>query len=279
MDGLRDALRAEAARHSPDREAILARVAAGQAPERRSRAQRRALRRTPLRLAGLAATCAVLLGASVAGTWAAVGHYLDPRPQTVTTTTASTGPVPPAPTPSGSRGAVQPGPTAAVPPTGAPASASSSATASAPSASAPAGQSPGPTRVQQGFLWSDGSVDPGSNSSWAQSDVTVKSRYTVTALEVTLRVALTPGVATTGEWSTVPAQDLTVSVTRQGGFLLYRWTLKPGVTLAAGTYEFAGQYDHAAGGRDAGRDSYAATATGHGEPVSVYGDFYPVSGR
>jgi hypothetical protein len=163
---------------------------------------------------------------------------------------------------------VNPAPTAA----GAPAT---TPRADASSASAPPSQSPGPIRVQQGFLWSDGSVDPGSTSAWAQSDVTLKTKFTVSALDVKLRVALTPGVATTGDWSTVPAQELTVTVTRQGGFLLYEWTLKPGATLPPGTYEFAGQYDHASGGRDAGQDSYAATATGHGQPVSVYGDFFP----
>jgi hypothetical protein len=270
-DGLREALRAEAARHRPDREAILARIAAGQAPERRVRAARR----TPLRLAGLATACALLLGASVAGTWAAVGRYVDPGPAAATAT-ATTPAVPPtpAPTPAPSRSAagdaVNPAPTGASTPT-AGASAPSPPSASPP----PAAQSPGPTRVQQDFLWSDGSVDPGSTSAWAQSDVTLKTKYTVTALDVTLRIALTQGVATTGDWSTVPAPDLSVTVSRQGGFLLYEWTLKPGVTLAPGTYEFAGQYDHASGGRDAGQDTYAATATGHGQPASVDGNFYP----
>ncbi|WP_042387237.1 hypothetical protein [Streptacidiphilus melanogenes] len=274
-DDLRDALRAEAARHRPDREAILARVAAGQAPERRARK-----RRTPLRVAGLATACALLLGTSVAGTWAAVGHYLTPAPAAAPTTTVSTRPSTPVPGPSGTGATASPAPSGGSAAAGGPhtpsgpASASAAGTAAGSTSVAP-GQSPGPTRVQQGFLWSDGSVDPGSSDSWAQSDVTLQTAFTVTALDVTLRVALTAGVTTTGQWSTVPAQDLDVTVSRQGGFLLYEWTLKPGATLAPGTYAFAGQYDHAPGGRDAGRDSYAAKATGHGQPASVYGNFYP----
>ncbi|RAG86038.1 hypothetical protein DN069_08450 [Streptacidiphilus pinicola] len=208
---LRDALHAEAARHRPDRDAILARVAAGQDPERRSRAR---TRRTPPRSAGLAAAGALLLVATVTGTWTALGRH----------TTATS--------------------------------------VAAPSVSS----------RQQGFLWSDGSVAPGSDDSRAQSEVTLTTRYTVSALDVRLRIALTPGLAATGQRSS--AQGLAVTVTRQGGFLLYEWTLGPGTTLPPGTYTFTARYDHAPGRRDAGRDDYAATATGHGRPVSVQGDFH-----
>ena len=207
MDELRDALHAEAARHRPDRDAILARVAAGQDPERRARA-----RRTPLRVA---VAFTLLLAAAGAGTWVALGRHTAPT------------------------------------------------SVAAPSV---------PGR-QEGFLWSNGSLDPRGGSAWAQSDVTLTTRFTVSALDVKLRVALTPGVAATGHRSPVPG--LAVTVTREGGFLLYEWTLRPGATLPPGTYTFAGQYDHAPGPRDTGRDSYTATATGHGQPVAVQGDFLP----
>ncbi|WP_051943460.1 hypothetical protein [Streptacidiphilus rugosus] len=109
--------------------------------------------------------------------------------------------------------------------------------------------------------------------------MTLKSAFSLGALDVRLRVALTPGVESTGTWSTVSSPSLVVTVTRQGGFLVYEWTLRSGVTLAPGTYTFAGQYDHAAGGRDAGQDDYRATATGHGDQALVYGNFYPVAAR
>jgi hypothetical protein len=153
----------------------------------------------------------------------------------------------------------------------------SSDTASSSSSAAPlSSASPVPTGVhtQESFLWSDGSVDPHSTDNWAQSNVTLKNHLTVTALTARLRIALTPGVADAGSWSTVPSDALTVTVTREQDALVYEWVLKPGRTLAPGTYVFAGQYRHAAGGRDAGRDVYQATATARNIPVVVYGNFY-----
>jgi hypothetical protein len=152
---------------------------------------------------------------------------------------------------------------------------SSSATSSPRAAPLPsASPIPSGVHTQESFLWSDGSVDPHSIDNWAQSNVTLKNHLTVTAMTATLRIALTPGVASTGAWSTVSSKDLTVTVTRQKNALVYKWALKPGRTLAPGTYVFAGQYQHAAGGRDAGRDVYQATATARDIPVQVYGDFF-----
>ncbi|TXS07037.1 hypothetical protein [Streptomyces sp. wa22] len=44
-------------------------------------------------------------------------------------------------------------------------------------------------------------------------------------------------------------------------------------TVPAGTHTFAGQYNHAQGDRDAGRDDYTARARVAGEQVAVGGDF------
>ncbi|MFE9561605.1 hypothetical protein ACFYM0_10895 [Streptomyces sp. NPDC006487] len=153
-------------------------------------------------------------------------------------------------------------------------------TAAAPTAAAPSSADrPAPptegSRTENGPLWADGSVDPHSNTYWAQSNVTLKARKPLTSLVVELRIALTEGVRDTGSWRTRPAADFDLSARREGGFLVYRWTLKPGRTVPSGEHVFAGQYDHAPGGRDAKDDTYrieAATAAAEGG-AAVWGGF------
>lgn len=133
---------------------------------------------------------------------------------------------------------------------------------------------PAPSRSAVPSMWSEGTVDPGSNRYWAQSDITFKARRQLTALTLELRVAQTGQVAGTGNWRSLPAEDFTVSVGERGGFLVYRWVLKNGRTVPAGRYVFAGQYNHAEGDRDAGGDSYSVWGrTVDGEQVAVSGDF------
>ncbi|MFF3209896.1 hypothetical protein ACFYYB_04475 [Streptomyces sp. NPDC002886] len=134
-------------------------------------------------------------------------------------------------------------------------------TAAAPSSVArPAAPVEG-SRTENGPLWADGSVDPHSNTYWAQSNVTLKAREPLTSLVVELRIALTEGVRDTGSWRTRPAADFDLSARQEGGFLVYRWTLKPGRSVPSGEHVFAGQYDHAPGGRDAKDDTYRIDAT------------------
>ncbi|WP_317453351.1 hypothetical protein [Streptomyces xanthii] len=157
--------------------------------------------------------------------------------------------------------------------TGTPASASATAPHHAPSlpAKSPA---PPPAAAADAELWSDGSVDPGSHTYWAQSNVTFKARKELSALTVELRVAQTGDVADTGNWRSLPADDFTASVAERDGFLIYRWVLKPGRTVPAGEHVFAGQYDHATGARDAGGDSYSVTGrTITGQQAASSGDF------
>ncbi|MFE5861512.1 hypothetical protein ACFQ77_13275 [Streptomyces virginiae] len=133
------------------------------------------------------------------------------------------------------------------------------------------------SRTEDGPLWADGSVDPHSNAYWAQSNVTLKAGESLTALVVELRIALTEGVKDTGSWRTRPAADFDLSTREEGGFLVYRWTLKPGRTVPAGEHVFAGQYDHAVGGRDAKDDTYridAGAGAGAAEGgAAVWGGF------
>ncbi|MEV3988747.1 hypothetical protein AB0J57_07535 [Streptomyces sp. NPDC049837] len=124
-------------------------------------------------------------------------------------------------------------------------------------------------------LRADGTVDPHSNRFWAQSNLTLTAPRPLTTLTVDLRVAQTGGVASTGHWRTLPADDFTVSVREdEAGALHYTWTLKPGRTAPAGRHVFAGQYNHAEGARAADRDRYTVTATDSGgERTSLRGDF------
>ncbi|MEU8892338.1 hypothetical protein [Streptomyces sp. NPDC048442] len=123
-------------------------------------------------------------------------------------------------------------------------------------------------------LWGDGSVDPHSNVYWAQSNVTFRSGAPLTALTVELRIARTQGVANTGAWISLPAEDFTTGIRTEKGVLVYRWTLKQGRTVPAGEFRAAGQYNHAQGARDARRDRYTVTTTtADGRKESVRGDF------
>ncbi|ORT56786.1 hypothetical protein [Streptomyces sp. CB03238] len=128
-----------------------------------------------------------------------------------------------------------------------------------------------------GRVLADGAVAPHGNRFWAQNNITLTSPRPLTALTIDLRVTQTGGVASTGHWRTLPADDFTVFVREdKDGALHYTWTLKPGRTAPAGRHVFAAQYNHAEGGRDATGDRYTVTATGaDGEPTSVRGDFVP----
>lgn len=259
-DPVRSALRAAAAAYEPDREAILARIQRGQAEAGVSPAPRAAPRRT-VAAAGMAATVATVLGLGGAVTWAAVGGEETRKPAVVgsaTTAPASTT----APT-AVSSAAARPAP--GHKPEGRPPSAAQ------PSRSPAA--SPSKASVQQGFLSSSGAVDPHSIDNWAQSNVTLRNSKTVMALELRVRIALTPSVVNTGAWSTIPAENLATRVEQQPDALVYTFTLKPGVRLAPGSHLFGVQYGHATGGRDPSRDSYQAVATAGGTRVEVGGGF------
>ncbi|MFF5721992.1 hypothetical protein [[Kitasatospora] papulosa] len=148
--------------------------------------------------------------------------------------------------------------------------------AAGPASPVPASPAPGrggALPAGKGPLWSDGSLDPESNSYWAQSEVTVKTTAPLSALTVELRIALNGGVNTTGSWRSLPEESFTVSAREEDGFLVYRWALKQGRSVPAGTHTFAGQYNHAEGDRDTGRDDYTARARAAGEQVAVGGDF------
>ncbi|MFD3676971.1 hypothetical protein [Streptomyces sp. NPDC058613] len=289
-DELRDLLRESAAAHRPDRARMLARVERGTArPEPPARPFGRgrggAVSWPRVVLATLATA-----GALAVGSFAVATVFHAPDPPQVATDPAPPASVSPSPAPPAS---APPSPSTA--PTG---TGTGSPPASPPPSTAPAGPGPDPgrtasgspsvgsratppaagSRTEDGPLWADGSVDPDSTVRWARSNVTLKTSSPLTALTVELRIALTEGVRSTGSRQSLPAGDFAVSVRTDGGFLVYRWTLKPGRTVPVGQHLFVGQYDHATGGRDANDDSYGAEATaarggGPDGRASVRGDF------
>ncbi|MCX5211504.1 hypothetical protein OG689_19805 [Kitasatospora sp. NBC_00240] len=279
-EDLRARLREAAAAHRPDRARMLARVERGTARE--ARPDRAPARTGAASWPRVWITALATAGALVVGGFAvaSVVRERTPRPPGVTGPTAPS----PSPSRSPSRSAGPPAPTTPAEPAPARSATASPATAtgaaSAPAGpTAPASATAGPTapaggsHTEDGPLWSDGSVDPDSTTTWAQSNVTLKARKPLTSLTVELRIARTAGVQDAGSRQSLPAEDFTVSVRVEGDVLVYRWTLRAGRSVPVGQHLFAGRYDHAPGGRDAKDDTYRADARSADAGASVWGDF------
>ncbi|MEU2900496.1 hypothetical protein ACWC4E_23040 [Streptomyces sp. NPDC001273] len=262
---VRARLREASGAHEPDREHILARVERGMAgparPEHRAK-------RPPVfgwvRVAGATAAVAGVLAAGGYAVASAVkGEEAPPHRQVAVSPTSTPSPEATSRTP---KPPVGPSPDAPDKPrnTAAPTTAT---------AGPPGVPSRPPAGTEDGPLWSDGSVDPHSNEFWAQSNVTLKTRTRLTALTVELRIGQTGGVTSTGAWRSLPEGDFDLAVDERDGFLVYTWTLRQGRTVPAGTWVFAGQYNHARGGRDAGGDTYTAKAGTGPEQHAVGGGF------
>ena len=252
-EALHAELRAVAASHTPDRTAMLNRIAA-------NRAGRRSPRARMLRLAGSGLAVATVLGLGGVARWA-----LADSPPPAIALSPSPSPAPslsPSPPPS-----LSPSPSRS--PSTAPSSPQPRQTASA----AVVRGHPGDTQVEKGSVWSDGSVDPASTG---RSNVTIKASAGLTALDLTIRVVRTPGLADQGAEHNVTTGGITATVERRGDAVLYHFVLGAGATLPAGTYVFSARYSYASGRRDAGDDTYEAFGTdAAGKRIHVYGNFYP----
>ncbi|WP_405971369.1 hypothetical protein OG496_16355 [Streptomyces sp. NBC_00988] len=259
--------------HEPDRSRILARLERSMAAQ--SRPDHRATRPPVFGWVRVVSATAAVASVLAIGGYAVASAVKSnsPAEQTVS--------VSPTPTPTPSPDATSRTPVKPVAPS--PSSGSGDTSHDSPRASASPTKSattspsapvlPPASGTQDGPLWSDGSIDPGSNDFWAQSDVTLKTTKQLTALTVQLKVKQTGGVTSSGAWRSLPEQDFTQTVTEQDGFLVYTWVLKEGRTVAVGDWVFAGQYNHARGGRDAKDDSYSAAGTATGQQLAVKGDF------
>ncbi|WP_329408588.1 hypothetical protein OG802_08170 [Streptomyces sp. NBC_00704] len=273
-DELRARLHGAVEAHEPDRARILARVERGMAGSgERQRSDHRATR-PPLwswtRIVGATAAVAGMLAAGGYAVASAVRSE-PPARETVAVSPPPSGspdatsrpPASPSATPSAGGGTHHPAGPGATPSRSAP------ATPSAPAATL----LPATDDESDGPLWSDGSVDPHSNDFWAQSNVTLKTSERLTRLTVQLKVAQTGGVSPAGAWRSLPEDDFTFTAAERDGFLVYTWVLKDGRTVPEGEWVFAGQYDHARGGRDARKDAYVVAGRGDGGQTSVGGDF------
>jgi hypothetical protein len=270
-DELRAGLREAAGAYEPDRARILARVERGMAagPETK-RNRRRATRPALLAWARIAGATAAVSGMLAMGGYAlasVVTSDESPADPTVSVSplptpspdATSRAPIQPAPDPSG--GNTQDDEPSSTPtPTPTP---KASDTAAAPEAKG----------TEDGPLWSDGSIGTQSNDFWAQSNITIKTSEQLTALTVELKVVDTGGVNSTGAWRSAPENDFELTVAKRDGFLIYTWVLKDGREVPPGDWVFAGQYNHARGGRDAKNDSYTVTAEAAGKQLAVTGDF------
>jgi hypothetical protein len=274
-DQIRAALRAEAAAHRPDRDAMLDRITTAAIRDTghgRRRAVLPGARRGPrVRMAAVIAAAAVVFGGGGVGTWALAGaddrDEAAPAPSTAPATTAAS-PVATDPV------SVEPStPATTRPPTSRP-TPGRTTSAPAPSPSLTKGQ-PGFTRVSQGPLWSDGSIDPDSGDTQGSSIVTLKTTEELTALEVVIRVARTDGLISRGGTKQAPGGSVSTAVIEEPGAFLYRFTLSPADTLAPGTYTFTAKYTHPSGGRNAGGDTYQAIASTAAADLDVYGNFFP----
>lgn len=115
-------------------------------------------------------------------------------------------------------------------------------------------------RQTDGFLSSVGAVDRSGSEYWAQSRIDLTVASDLTSLTVELRITQTGGVTSTGAWRTLPEQDFDLTVAEQNGTLVYRWTLKDGLTVPTGKFTFAAQYNHEQGDRNASADRYRVDA-------------------
>ena len=251
-DFLRDRLRSALDEHTPDRTAMLNRIAANRAEATRPRGR-------TVRLAGSALAVLTVLGLGGVAKWAMAD-------QSPTTPAAPPVVITTSPTPSSSLGEVA---TATASPSHRPRSAAPTTTTPVPPPASPVRGHPGDTQVEKGSLWSDGSV-----VATGQSRVTLKAGADLTELDLTIRVTTTAGLTPDGFASSV--DSVTATVEKQPDALLYHFVLRSGATLTTGTYEFTAKYG--GGTRRADDDTYEAYvfSVDH-KRIHVYGNFAPAS--
>ena len=117
-------------------------------------------------------------------------------------------------------------------------------------------------------------MDPNPNTHWTQENLTLKTDWRLVELTVSVRVAKTGAVSSTGSWLTLPREDFDLSVREEPDALVYAFVLKRSRAVPPGEYTFAVQYDHAPGIRDGRLDAFTATATAErGGTAKVRGVF------
>jgi hypothetical protein len=253
---LRAELQRVAAEHEPDRTAMLNRIAANRGAGAHGRPQ-------TLRVAGVGLAVTTVLALGGVASWALAADNAPPPPPPPATgpvVISSTVPAPhSSPSPSSKPATSHP-----------PHSAAATTPSSAAPTTAPTPEvrgHPGDIQVEKGSLWSDGSV-----TAAGRSTITLEASAGLTELDLTIRVAMTPGLASAG---TDTVAGVTATVERRPDALLYHFVLDKGATLPAGTYALVARYGTAS--RDAGQDTYDAFGTDMDHKrLHVYGNFFAV---
>jgi hypothetical protein len=254
VDDARRRLREAAEAHQPDRDAMLVRIEQGMtrstdADRARSYRRRRQASWLKVSLAGLLGVGALGLGGLAVA--AGVKQLAPQHPAIVDVTPTSQA-------------------SSATPESHAPATKPVVQTPESPAPSTPRHSA---TPTADGPIAARGDIDAHSTVYWEQNDLTIDVAQPLSALTVELRVAQSTGVQSTGSWQTAPPDDFTVTVTQTDGYLVYRWTLKPGRTVPAARQLFAAQFNHSTGKRDASKDTFLVETTAAGRSAAVRGGF------
>jgi hypothetical protein len=137
----------------------------------------------------------------------------------------------------------------------------------------PRGESAPP--VSAGPLTAAAAVDLYSNEYWAQEDLTLTTTTALHALHLVATISGGGTVQSTGWWSTIPKDELDVTVSHDSAGLVYDITLNPGQTLQPTVYRFGLQFNHPAVGHSFALDAYTVTAitVADAQQSSVRGTF------
>ena len=261
MDDVRRHLQKAAEAHRPDRDAIWARVQQGMTDStdaERARSYRRRRQASWLKVTLAGAAGVGVLGLGGLAVAAGVQQRSPDRPTpSIGSPTSRAADADPTPRSSTSKPVQVPG-------------------TSAPrhSATPTPSPTPTPTPTADGPISAHGVVDAHSTIYWEQNTLAVDVSQPLSSFIVEVRIALTPGVQNTGTWLSAPPDDYTVTVTPADGYLVYRWTLKPGRTVPAAQQRFGAQFSHGACERDASKDTFIVEATAAGgHTASVHGGF------
>ena len=107
---------------------------------------------------------------------------------------------------------------------------------------------------------------------YIEEDLKLANTAPVTALSITINVAVTPGLGINGEYNTVGG-IITQADSSTASTLTYTYTLNPGQTLSAGSYLFAAQMSGTGTAHPVSGDTYSVTSTAGGTTTTQTGVF------
>jgi hypothetical protein len=259
---VRSELRRAVDSRTPDRTAMLNRIAANRA------ADARRPRHQLVRLAGSALAVATVLGLGGMAKWALADEDQgSPPPVAVApgpaTSAAVSDPATAGSTPHSTSPSSRPHSSAP----GSPSTSASSAATPVPTASLVRGH-PGDTKTDKGSLRSTSATAAGLNR------VTLIPGAALTTLSLDIRVPLTPGLTAGTGTTDAPAGAVTATVQKASDALIYHFVLAQDKALQAGTWTFTATYG--GGARNIAGDTYEAYAYSvERKDIHVYGNFLP----